>query len=314
MEETQRYLRLDGETPADPGAPPPRAARSSTSTWSTPARSRGSVAPRFDGSALPVDVDELRRGRDHHTRHRPRRLLALPPEGAVGGAGVVPDDAPGAGRGARRRPRRRARHRHAVRRPAAACTRRIDHAGRRDRTGHGCRRGAERGRRAGAPGRRTVAGRLDGRHRALGVRAHRRHVRHPHRGHQPERHHDRHEPHRRSRPQPGRRRHRHREPAPERPRRQGRRRALHLRRPRPREGGPVDQGLLCAGRGGIPPRTRAGRRARERSRTHATQLLRGLQELPDAMQSVLEQRDTIAEIAQPATFRAGATGRSSATG
>ena len=36
-----------------------------------------------------------RHGRDHHPRHRPRRLPALPPEGDLGGAGVVPQDAAG---------------------------------------------------------------------------------------------------------------------------------------------------------------------------------------------------------------------------
>ena len=80
-------------------------------------------------------------------------------------------------------------------------------------------------------------------------------------------HDDRHEPHRRSRTRARRGGDRHRQPAPERPRRQERRRALHVRRSRRRDERRVDEGVLRADRGRLPPRVRDRGGARRRTRT-----------------------------------------------
>ena len=89
----------------------------------------------------------------------------------------------------------------------------------------------------------------------------RRHVRHARRRDQPERYDDRHQPHGRPR-RAERHGARDRQPSQQRPRRQGRRRALHVRRARPRDGRPVDEGVLRADRRWLPPGARAGRRVR----------------------------------------------------
>ena len=92
VEETPRYLRMDGETPAN------------TDRADGDARSGGRARRRARGHARGCAADGLRRHaaagashrvadrRDHHARHRPRRLPALPAEGDLRGAGVVPQD------------------------------------------------------------------------------------------------------------------------------------------------------------------------------------------------------------------------------
>ena len=147
-------------------------------------------------------------------------------------------------------------------RPAA---RRQHPARRRDRPGHRRDRGPEprRGARRLSPTTQLRAEAV-ARHRVLRVPAPRRHVRHARRRDQPERHHHRHQPHRRPRARARRGGRRHRQPAQQRPRRQVRRRALHVRRPRRRDGGAVDQGVLRADRRRVPPRHRHRRRGDRR--------------------------------------------------
>ena len=91
-----RYLRLDGETPADPEQPgvEPRPDRA-CSTASAPGRSTGSTRSRYDGTdAAGRRATSSQHAADHHPRHRPRRrsphyLL----KEITRGAGVVPQDA-----------------------------------------------------------------------------------------------------------------------------------------------------------------------------------------------------------------------------
>ena len=102
VEETARYLRIDGETPADPErAAATRgqivvldAAHAGDARGHPPARVRRHARCRC-GRRPPAR-------RDHDPRHRPRRLPALPAEGDLGGAGLVPQDAAGQDRRARR--------------------------------------------------------------------------------------------------------------------------------------------------------------------------------------------------------------------
>ena len=146
--------------------------------------------------------------RDHHPRHRPGRLPALPAEGDLGGAGVVPQDAAGqARRDARRAPRRSRSARDAPRRAAAPAARRRRSGG----SSSSARAPRPSPARASRPLLRALAGDAAPRrgaagHRALGLRLARRHVRHAGRRDQPERHHHRHQPHRRPRARPAARR------------------------------------------------------------------------------------------------------------
>ena len=265
VEETQRYLRLDGETPADPrtrvatpgqvvvdrrrarrharGHRPHRVrrlarCRCAPTSWSTPrsprATSTAATYPHFllkEISEAPASFRKTLRGRV--VEHDGGLAVAL-------GADTLPDDL-----------RRRVRDGSITRVVAI---------------GQGTAAVAAQS--AAAALQRLVGARLRAEAMAAtelsGFGLDRRHVRHARRRDQPERHHDRHEPHRRPRARPGRVGDRDRQPPPERPRRQGRRRALHVRRPRPRDGGAVDEGVLRAGRGRIPARARARGRARRR--------------------------------------------------
>ena len=205
--------------------------------------------------------------------------------------GVVPQDAAGQARRAttallRGRARRRRRCPPTLR------------AGLRDgahppRPGH--RPGHGRGRRP-EPGRarstrrsptRRLARRGRAGHRAVGLRAARRHDRHAGRRHQPVGHHHRHQPHRRPGPRPRRRGDRHRQPARQRPHRQGRRRALHVRRPRRGDERGVDQGVLRPDRGRVPAGRAPSptRSARGATTASATSCSPALRELPDAMEA-----------------------------
>ena len=98
VEETPTYLRMDGETPANPDNP--TASRGQVVVLDArPGRHPRRHPPlAYDGTELPVEPSRARRGRDHHPRHRPRRLPALPPQGDHRGAGLVPQDAAGQAR------------------------------------------------------------------------------------------------------------------------------------------------------------------------------------------------------------------------
>ncbi len=109
VELTDRYLRMDGETPSNPDDP----AGSRGQIVELDARRAGTIEGirrrSYDGSELPVAEDELSPRRDHHSGHRSGRLPPLPPEGDHRGAGVVPQDPAGPARPGRagRPPRRR---------------------------------------------------------------------------------------------------------------------------------------------------------------------------------------------------------------
>ena len=268
------------------------------STGRGPARSKASSGSAYDGTALPVTDDDLVVAQIT-TRDIDRgNYRALPAEGDQRVAGVVPQDAARQARRARR-PARRARSATRRCRPTCAPT---------------SRRVASRGSSPSARARRTsrvrasrppsesmapdtaAARRGDARHRAVRLRPARRHERHARHRHQPVGHDDRHQPHRRPRAQPRRAGRRHRQPPQQRPHRQVRRRALHVRRPRRRDVGGVDEGALLADRRGLPARRRRSRRSSAaRSTARCSQALRAL---PDAMAEVVERRAEIGAIAQ----------------
>ena len=88
------YLRLDGETPADADARRARpAARSSSSTPTHAGDARRDRAPRLRRHAAAGHRGRPAARADHDPRHRPRRRPALPPQGDLRGAGLVPQDA-----------------------------------------------------------------------------------------------------------------------------------------------------------------------------------------------------------------------------
>ena len=315
VEETSSYLRMDGETPADPE----RASATRGQVVVLDAEHAGTLEgisrTAFDGTAAPADERRGPPRRDHHARHRPRRVPALPAEGDLGVAGVVPQDAA--------RPDRRARRRHAQRgarsRDALAGSPRAASAPARSAASSRSVRAPPRSRRRASPPRspRFVGSHLtrrgDGRHRALGLRPRRRHVRHARRRDQPERHHHRHQPHRRPRARAERQRARDRQPAQQRPRRQVRRRALHVRRARPRDGGAVDQGVLRADRRRLPPRARARRRVRRpRPRVGSTRCSSTCGRFPTRW-TRCSRNARRSPRSRCVTFRRAATGRWSAT-
>ena len=122
VEETLDYVRLDGETPANPANP--TASRGQIMVLTT--EGAGSVAGierlAYDGTALPVSADERGHRRDHHPRHRPPPLRPLPAQGDLRGPELLPQDPAGQARRARRAGAGVARPRHAARRARApAC-------------------------------------------------------------------------------------------------------------------------------------------------------------------------------------------------
>ena len=228
------------------------------------ARRHRSASPTT-APTLPVSDDELQRRRDHDARHRPGRLPALPAEGDLRGAGVVPQDAARARSSTGDDGRLVVELGHETL-PTALRERLRDGAirpGPRHRPGDRGRRGPEpRGRaRRDAPavdalvveampatelsgfGLRddmsdtlvvaiSQSGTTTDTNRTVDL------VRGPRRDGG-----------------------RDRQPAQQRPRRQVRRRALHVRRPRRRDERRVDEGLLRPDRGRLPARARARRRS-----------------------------------------------------
>ena len=228
VEETSAYLRMDGETPADPD----RASATRGQVVVVDAAAAGELAGitrlAYDGTPLPVDAGELQhaqittrdidRGDSQHyllkeiaespasfrttlrgkivdTESGP--VVELPPE-------ALPD-------AIRVRLRSGAIRRVlVVGQGTAAVAGRSLAAALEPRRGHGAPRPR-------APG-----------HGAVRLRTADRHVRHARGGDQPERHDDRHQPNGRPRPGSGRERRRHRQPSQQRPRRQVRRRPVHL--------------------------------------------------------------------------------------
>ena len=93
VEETPRYVRMDGESTQGQVV---ALRRDGAGTLGGMRRSR------YDGGPLPVDDAGRGHGRDHHERHRPGRLSPLPPQGADRGARLVPQDPARQDRGRRR--------------------------------------------------------------------------------------------------------------------------------------------------------------------------------------------------------------------
>ena len=97
-----RYLRLDGETMLEPGNPASAGPGRGRSTPRARAPSTGSTPLATTAASCRSSTRRAAARRDHDPRHRPRRLPALPAEGDLGGAGVVPQDAARQDRRARR--------------------------------------------------------------------------------------------------------------------------------------------------------------------------------------------------------------------
>ena len=107
VEETSVYLRLDGETPADPGASPRDPGPDRDPRRRRGRRPRRHPPPRLRRHPPAGRAGRAATGRDHHPRHRSRRVPALPPEGDLGVAGLVPQDTAGQDRQRLRRRGRR---------------------------------------------------------------------------------------------------------------------------------------------------------------------------------------------------------------
>ena len=320
-----------------------RGDRAATSAWtarrrptpSNPSASRGQVVRarrRADAgdarrassgwptTAPPLPVDRRRAGDgpDHHPRHRPGRLPALPAEGDLRGAGVVPQDAAGQARRARR-PARRSRS--ARRRLPADVARRACATAR----SAGCWSSA----RAPPPSPARAWPRRSTRSppatRRCGsrpcwppsCRASSCAATWPTPWWSPS-------ASRAPPPTPtapstwsaarGAAVDRHRQPAQQRPHRQGRRRALHVRRPRRGDERRVDQGVLRPDRrrlpaGAAPSPSEVGRRP-DRPRPS---VLAALRELPDAMDAHARLPAGASPRPPSGSRRAAATGPSSAT-
>ena len=200
VEETSSYVRMDGETPADPE----RSSATRGQVVVLDAEHAGSLEgisrTAFDGTPLPLTSDDVHHAeittrdidRGEFTHFLLKELSESPASfrKTLRGRIVESDDGKLSvvlgpetlSQDLRDRVR-------------SGC----DPARRRHRSGH--RRDRRPGRRRHAHAVRGLAPhrRGDGRHRALGLRARRRHVRHARRRDQPERHHHRHQPHRRPR-------------------------------------------------------------------------------------------------------------------
>ncbi len=206
------YLRLDGETPGRPRQPggEPRARSSCSTARAAGDARRHRAGCAYDGTAAAGD------------RRRARTAPRSPPATSTAATsphfllkeiseapGVVPQDAARQARRARRRAshvdaRRPRRCPPTVARPRCAdgAIRRVLVIG--QGTAAVAGQSARRRRSTSARRRPALGVEADPGHRALGLRAARRHVRHARRRDQPERHHHRHQPHGRPRPRPRR--------------------------------------------------------------------------------------------------------------
>ena len=188
--------------PPTPSAPAPPAGRWSSSTSAGAGDLDGHPPARLRRHAAAGRAEaDLAARRDHDPRHRPRRLPALPAQGDLGGARLVPQDAAGQGRRATTGASRCAC-------PSRRCPTPMRDAARRRHDPAGARRSARAPRRSrgrcvanavARPRGRPALRRGGAGHRALGVPDAGRHVRHARDRDQPERHHHRHQPQRRPR-------------------------------------------------------------------------------------------------------------------
>ena len=220
VEETPTYLRLDGETPANPDNPGASrgqivvldATRAGTLDGITRDLLRRHGAPGDGRRARHAEITTRDIDRGDFPHYLLKEISEAPASFRKTLRGkIVERDGVLRGRAARR---------DALRRPAGQARRRRDPPGARDRPGDRGGRGPEPRRRADrrARRRRTRCGRGDARHRAVGLPPRDGHVRHARGRDQPERHDHRHQPTVDLAPGAWRGRARDREPAQQRPR------------------------------------------------------------------------------------------------
>ncbi len=254
VEETSRYLRMDGEG----GGQVVRCSRQGAGTLG------GICRWRYDGTELPVLPGRDQNRRDNHQGRGPAGFPAFPVEGDLR---VAPIGAQDPARQAGPWPKTAGLSSAWARTsylPLCARTLAVGpdpaRPGRRPGDGGGGRPGGGGRHRQGVARRR---GEGHARHGTLrlgpfGCRAAGRHVRRPGRRHQPVGDHHGHQSDRG--PRAGTRAHVvvDSEPAQQRPRAEVPRRALHLGRPRHRDERGLNQGVLLSGRGRPPPGLRVG--------------------------------------------------------
>ena len=149
VEETSSYVRMDGETPADPERSSATRGQVVVLDAEHAGTLEGISRTAFDGTPLPLTSDDVQHA-EITTRDIDRGdVHPLPPEGALGVTGVVPQDAPRPDRRVRRRQAQRgARSRDPLAGPPRPRPHRRDPPRRRHRSGH---------RRDRRPGRRRHA-------------------------------------------------------------------------------------------------------------------------------------------------------------
>ena len=98
VEVTRTYLRMDGETPADPDNPTASRGQIVVLDGGRAGTLDGIARLAYDGTALPVADDELQHGPDHHPRHRPRRATPTSSSRRSPRRPVLPQDAAGQAR------------------------------------------------------------------------------------------------------------------------------------------------------------------------------------------------------------------------
>ena len=95
VEQTSTYLRLDGETPGNPENPTASRGQIVVLDRRRAGTLDGIRRIAYDGTELPGARRRVAARRDHDARHPSRRSSALPAQGDLAGAGVVPQDAAG---------------------------------------------------------------------------------------------------------------------------------------------------------------------------------------------------------------------------
>ena len=94
VELTPRYLRMDGDTPANADNPTASRGQIVALDGRLAGTLEGIARQAYDGTALPVAEAEVQRAHITTPRHRSRRVPPLPPEGDQRGPGQLPQDLP----------------------------------------------------------------------------------------------------------------------------------------------------------------------------------------------------------------------------
>ncbi len=102
IEEAARYVRLDGDTPADLDNPVASRGQLLELRAGGAGTLAGLTRRSYDGAELPVVRGRGAHRGDHHPGHRPEHRAALPAQGDLRGAHLVPQDAARQARPARR--------------------------------------------------------------------------------------------------------------------------------------------------------------------------------------------------------------------